>query len=104
LVEEVTNLIVDKLLHESSEDNSVNAILKDLLEKAEAGKTITFADDIKGKIPWSDPTIFNKLFSALSTTLTNIAVKMKFSGTLSVICPTGGIEKRYGDRGLNSFT
>lgn len=104
LVEEVTNLIVDKLLHESAEDNSVNAILKDLLEKAEAGKIITFADDIKGKIPWSDPTIFNKLFSALSTTLTNIAVKMKFSGTLSVICPTGGIEKRYGDRGLNSFT
>ena len=104
LVEEVTNLIVDKLLHESSEDNSVNAILKDLLEKAEAGKTITFADDIKGKIPWSDPTIFNKLFSELSTTLTNIAVKMKFSGTLSVICPTGGVEKRYGDRGLNSFT
>jgi hypothetical protein len=28
---------------------------------------------------------------------------MKFSGTLSVICPTGKVEKRYGDRCLSSF-
>ena len=42
--------------------------------------------------------------SSLSTTLTNLAVKMKFAGTLSVICPTDGVEKIYGDRMLNSFT
>ena len=29
---------------------------------------------------------------------------MKFAGTLSVICPTDGVEKIYGDRMLNSFT
>lgn len=104
LVEEVANLIVDNLLHQSSEDNSVNAILKDLIEKVEKGETLTYDKDIKGKIPWSDPTIMNKLFSSLSTTLTNLAVKMKFAGTLSVICPTDGVEKIYGDRMLNSFT
>lgn len=104
LVEEVTNLILDTLLHKSSEDNSVNAILKPLLEKAEQGKTVKFADDIKGKVAWSDPTISNKLFSALSSTLTNIAVKMKFAGSLSVICPTEKIEARYGDRSLDSFS
>ena len=104
LVEEVANLIVDNLLHQSSEDNSVNAILKDLMEKVEKGETLIYDKDIKGKIPWSDPTIMNKLFSSLSTTLTNLAVKMKFAGTLSVICPTDGVEKIYGDRMLNSFT
>jgi hypothetical protein len=76
LSEEVTKLIVDNLLHQSGDDNSVNAILKQILEKAERGETIKFAEDVKGKLPWSDPTISNKLFSSLSTTLTNIAVKL----------------------------
>ena len=104
LVESVTALIVDNLLHQSSEDTAVNAIMKQLLEKAEEGKEIKFSEDIKGKIPWSDPTISNKLFSSLSTTLTNLAVKMKFAGTLSVICPTERVEKIYGDNMLSSFT
>ena len=104
LVESVTKLILDRLIQQSGDDTTVNIIMKDLLEKAEQGKEITFADDIKGKIPWSDPTISNKLFSELSTTLTNIAVKMKFAGTLSVICPTERVEKMYGDYMLSSFT
>ena len=104
LVEEVTNLIVDNLLHQSGDDSSANVILKDLFDKAEQGKTLKFAEDIKGKVAWSDPTINAKIFSSLSTTLTNLAVKMKFAGTLSVICPTDRVEKIYGDRLLDSFT
>lgn len=104
LVEEVSNLLVEKLLSKKDDESSVTSILQDILQKAEEGKTLKFADDLKGKIPWSDPTISNKLFSELSTTLTNLAVKMKFAGTLSVICPTDRIEKIYGDRLLNSFT
>ena len=104
LVESVTNLIVETLLSQNSDDSAVNAILKKLLEKAERGEEIKFAEDIKGQIPWSDPTISNKLFSSLSTTLTNIAVKMKFAGSLSVICPTERVEKIYGEHLLTSFT
>ena len=104
LVEEVSNLLVEKLLSKKDDESSVTSILQDILQKAEEGKTLKFAEDLKGKIPWSDPTISNKLFSELSTTLTNLAVKMKFAGTLSVICPTDRIEKIYGDRLLNSFT
>ena len=104
LVEEVTNLIVDNLLHQSGDDTSINAILKDLMDKVDRGDTLKYKEDIKNKIPWSDPTIMNKLFSSLSTTLTNLAVKMKFAGTLSVICPTDRVEKIHGDRMLNSFT
>ena len=104
LVEEVSNLLVEKLLSKKDDENAVTSILQEILQKAEEGKTLKFAEDLKGKIPWSDPTISNKLFSELSTTLTNLAVKMKFAGTLSVICPTDRIEKIHGDRLLNSFT
>ena len=104
LVEEVSNLLVEKLLSKKDDENAVTSILQEILHKAEEGKTLKFAEDLKGKIPWSDPTISSKLFSELSTTLTNLAVKMKFAGTLSVICPTDRIEKIHGDRLLNSFT
>lgn len=103
LVTEVTNLIIDHLINQKEEENSVTAILSDLMEKARNGKTIDYAKDIKGKIPWSDPTISGKLFSIISTTLTNLAVKMKFAGSLSVICPTDPIEQLYGDFMLSSF-
>ena len=103
LSEEITQLILDHLLKQSGEETSVNAIMADLLDKAQAGKKLKFATDIEGKIPWSDPTIYNKLFSIISTTLTNVAVKMKFPGSLSVICPTEGVEKIHGEYTLSSF-
>lgn len=104
LMESVSTLIVDNLVNQRGEENSINAIMTNLLEKADEGKELSYSEDIKGKIPWSDPTISNKLFSIVSTTLTNLAVKMKFPGSLSVICPTDRVEKIYGDRLLSSFT
>lgn len=104
LTEEVTKLILDNILSKKEEESSVDVILADLIEKASQGKEIKYAEDIKGKFPWSDPTINNKLFSTLSTTLTNLAVKMRFSGSLSVICPTEKVESLRGDRLFSSFT
>jgi hypothetical protein len=92
LTEEVTNLILEKLINEKDDDNPVNSILSELMEKAAEGKEIKYADDIKGKVAWSDPTITSRLFSVLSTTLTSTAIKMNFAGTLSVICPAGPME------------
>lgn len=103
LTEEVTNLILEKLLNEKDDDNPVNSILSELMEKAAEGKEIKYVDDIKGKVAWSDPTITNRLFSVLSTTLTSTAVKMNFAGTLSVICPAGPMEQLYGDHTLDYF-
>ena len=103
LTEAVTNLIINKLLDDNDEENTVNSILSDLLAKASEGKEIKYHEDIKGKMPWSDPTITSKLFSVLSTSLTSAAVKMNFAGTLSVICPAGKMEQIYGERTLNSF-
>ena len=103
LSEEITKLILDHLLKSEDEETSINAILADLSEKVRNGKKLKYTNDIEGKIPWSDPTIYSKIFSLISTSLTNVAIKMKFPGSLSVICPTEGIEKRYGDRSLDSF-
>ena len=103
LVEEVTNIILDNLMNKDDEDSPVNAILKDIQEKADKGQKITYVNDIKGKIAWSDPTIMSKLFSTLSTTLSNIAIKVKFPGSLSIICPTDPMIKLHGDRTFSSF-
>ena len=103
LTEEVTNLILEKLINEKDDDNPVNSILSELMEKAAEGKEIRYADDIKGKVAWSDPTITSRLFSVLSTTLTSTAVKMNFAGTLSVICPAGPMEQLHGDHTLDYF-
>ena len=103
LVEEVTNIILDNLVNKDDENSPVNAILKDIQEKADKGQKITYVDDIKGKIAWSDPTIMSKLFSTLSTTLSNIAVKVRFPGSLSIICPTDPMIQLHGDRTFSSF-
>jgi hypothetical protein len=45
----------------------------------------------------------SKLFSTLSTTLSNIAVKVRFPGSLSIICPTDPMIQLHGDRTFSSF-
>lgn len=102
LVETVTNLIVDTLLKQTDEKNSVNAVMAALLAKAERGEELKFID-INEKIAWSNPTIYKKIFSTLSSVLTNVAVKMKFSGSLAIICPSDTVEYLNGDRLFSSF-
>jgi len=54
-------------------------------------------------IPYSDPSVFRKLHSTIAVALTRGAIKIKVSGILSVLNPTFGIVKMYGDRTLQSF-
>lgn len=103
LVEEVTNIILDNIINSKDEESPVKTILKDIQEKAERGEKISYVDDIKGKVAWSDSTVMNNLFSILSTSLSNLAIKVKLSGSLSIICPTDPLIKFYGDRTLSSF-
>lgn len=103
LVTEITNLIVNTLLKQTDEKNSVNAVMSELLAKAEKGEELKFVD-INEKIAWSNPTIYKKIFSTLSSVLTNVAVKMKFSGSLAIICPSDTIEYLNGDKLFSSFS
>lgn len=99
----ITKTIVKSLMNSTSRDGSiVQAVAETLLEKARQGKELKFKDT-KGIIPYSDPSVFNQLVSTISSSLTKAAIRVKFNGTLSVLNPSHGIWKLYGDRKLGSF-
>ena len=103
LLTEVTKIIVDKLIHSQDDNAALDAVFDFLIKKVETGGKIE-ASDLQGHpIPWSDAKLYNKVYNDLASHLTNNAIKMKFPGTLAVICPTERVERMYGNRRLNSF-
>lgn len=99
----ITKTIVKALMNSSDKDgNIVQAVAQALLDKAAEGKELTFKDT-KGIIPYSDPSVFNQLVSTITSSLNRAAIRIKFAGTLSVLNPSHGIWKLYGDRKLDSF-
>lgn len=77
----------------AQDGDMLRAIATDLIDKVRSGQTVT-AEDAK-TIPYSDPSIFNKLVSTLSTMMTKSGIKAKMDGILSVLCPTQGIVKMF---------
>jgi hypothetical protein len=71
----------------------LRAIAHDLIEKTRKGGVLS-SDDAK-KIPYSDPTVFNKLVTVLTVMMTKRGIKAEMNGILSVLCPTQGIVKTY---------
>ena len=80
----------------------MEAALSHLIEKSKAGEKLT-PDDVIGKVAWSDSGLYNKIYSDLATHLTNEAIKMKFPGTLAVICPTEKVEQMYGNKRFDAY-
>ena len=103
LLTEVTKIIVDKLIHSQDDNAALDAVFDFLIKKVETGGKIETTDLDGHPIPWSDAKLYNKVYNDLASHLTNNAIKMKFPGTLAVICPTERVERMYGDRRLNSF-
>ncbi len=103
LLVEITNIIVDKLIHTQDDNEALNAVFAHLIEKAQKGQKLTAEDLAANPIPWSDADLYNKVYNDLASHLTNNAIKMKFPGTLAVICPTERVERMYGDRRLGTF-
>jgi hypothetical protein len=55
------------------------------------------------QLPMSDPSIFQKLVSVVSSTLNKTAIKMKFDGILAVLVPSHNKYRLFGGRLLDSF-
>jgi hypothetical protein len=72
------------------------------MDKAKEGKEIKFKD-IKGVIPYSDPGVFRKVASTINVALTKSSIKIKIPGLLSVLCPSFGIMKLYGNKKLEAY-
>lgn len=100
---EIAQIIVDRLIHSQDDNDALHAVLGHLEEKIKAGGKLT-PEDVQRNIPWSDTVVYNKIYSDLASHLSRQAVKMKFDGTLAVICPTHMLEKLYGNKRLNNYT
>lgn len=98
----IAEIIIDKLINGSNDDEALSSALDFLIEKRKRGERI-LPEDVKGKVAWSDPTVYNKIFSDLASSLTTKAVKLKIAGSLSVICPSAGFERLVGNKRLSTL-
>lgn len=102
LVTEVAQIIVNNLIRTQDDNSAIEAAMGHIISKVEAGGKLT-PEDVQGKIAWSDSKLYHQIFSSLSVHLSNTAVKMKFPGTLAVICPTEKMEQLHGNKRLNQY-
>lgn len=86
-----------------SKDGLINTVMSQLIEKYNSGQKLEDADYQNVHIPVSDPAVFNKFQSLLGSILTKAAIKMKFSGILSVMVPSHEIMKIYGNHLRGDF-
>lgn len=86
---------------QSNGGNFAEIIASDLIRQAREGKAINFADAL---LPLSDNTVYSKIFSIISSYLTNAGIKQKIPGILSVLTPSHNIFKLYAGRKYESFT
>ena len=96
---EITKIILEAMkTSNKSKDGLIYTLTKQLVAKY--NKSQLQNSDI---IPISSGNVFDKVASILSSNLTSLAIKQKFSGILSVLCPSYEIMKLYGDRLYSSF-
>lgn len=90
----IADCMIKNMITSTAQDGDMlRAIATELIDKARKGQDLTFTDT-KG-IPYSDPSIFNKLVTNLSVMMTKAGIKAKMNGILSVLCPTHNIVKMY---------
>jgi hypothetical protein len=89
-----------KAIATSRGETFVKNIALDLMEQAKSGKEISYSDAV---IPLSDNTIYRKVFSTISSYLTNTGIKYKIPGLLSVLTPSYEIMKLYAGKKYESF-
>lgn len=100
----LAGLIIKQLANGSStKDGVVYNIAYELIDKYRKGEQLQDKDFRQNPLPVSDPNLFNKISSMLSSILTNSAIRMKFKGVLSVLVPSHEIMKIYGGKLKNDF-
>lgn len=86
---------------QSNGGNFAEIIASDLIRQAREEKAINFSEAL---LPLSDNTVYSKIFSIISSYLTNAGIKQKIPGILSVLTPSHNIFKLYAGRKYESFT
>lgn len=90
----IADCMIKNMMTSTAQDGDMlRAIASDLIKLAREGKELSLAN-VK-TIPYSDPSVFNKLVTNLSVMMTKAGIKAKMNGVLSVLCPTNNIVKMY---------
>lgn len=90
--------MIKALANSTNDSYTLQVVTQEILDKAREGKEFQLQD-----IPYSDDAIFRKLHSTIAVAMTRAAIKIKVDGILSVLCPTYGIRKIYGDKTLSHY-
>lgn len=100
----LANLLVKQLANgNKAKDGIIMDVVANLIDKYKRGEEITDDDIRKNPIPVSDPVLYNKIGSMLSSILTKSAIKLKFKGILSVLVPSHETIKLYGGKLKSEF-
>lgn len=100
-LQEVLMKSIINALGTSNSENFAKVLASDLIRQAREGKDVKFAEAL---LPLSDNTVYAKVFSIISSYLTNSGIKQKIPGILSVLTPSHNIFKLYAGRKYESFT
>lgn len=100
----LTTIIIKSLATGSkAKDGIAFSITQELIDKYLNGEVLTDEDFKKCPLSISDPNIFNKTQSQISSILNKFSIKLKFKGILSVLIPSHEIMKIYGGKLKGSY-
>ena len=95
LQEEVLKLVV-KALSTDNSDSFAKTLAKEVMANEET--------DFKNlSLPLSDNTVFSKMISTISSTMTKKGIRLKIPGLLAVLTPSYNLFKLFRDRKFDSF-
>lgn len=95
----VASIIAKKLMNDDGND-ILHAVVSDLTQLAVKGVDLTRSDI---NLPISLPSIYHKLISTVSSSLSKIAIRIQFNGILAVLTPSHNIYKIFNGKQLSDF-
>ena len=95
----VASIIAKKLMNDDGND-ILHAVVSDLIQLATKGVDLTRSDI---NLPISLPSIYSKLISTISSSLSKIAIRIQFNGILAVLTPSHNIYKIFNGKQLSDF-
>ena len=85
----------------SNGTNFAQLVAQDLIRQAKEGKKINYSEAM---LPLSDNTVFRKIFSTVSSYLTNTGIKQSIPGILSVLTPSHNIMQLVNNKKYESYS
>lgn len=92
--EEVIKLIVDSLTHPTANDGNILHLIASKLQPIINSNNVTL-ESTKDVILLDHPSVFSKLISNISSSLTKKCVRLKFPGLMCVLNPSNKLTKIY---------